>query len=298
MKYFLPGLLLVLIISCNNNGNKSDAYGNFEATEVIVSSEATGKILSLNIREGEELLKDGVVGLVDTAQLFLKKQQLFALRKVTIAKTGNINTQADVLLQQRQNLLKDSIRIANLLKEEAATQKQFDDLNGQLRVIEKQLRQVEFQQTPVADEIKSIDSQVASVADQLAKSVIRNPIKGRVLVKYAEPGEITAFGKPLYKIANLDTLTLRVYVSGDQLSSIKIGQEVKVIYDEGKTADAESKGVISWISGEAEFTPKVIQTKEERVNLVYAVKVLVPNSGELKIGMPGEIRFAENKTPQ
>ena len=179
-------------------------------------------------------------------------------------------------------------RIENLLNENAATQKQLDDINGQIDVINQQIRSVEIQNSPVVNELKSIDVQLKQVEDQLQKSIITNPVNGTVLVKYTEPNEITSFGKPLYKIADLSTMQLRVYMSETQLSSIKIGQEVTVKIDANETMKNYT-GTISWIASEAEFTPKIIQTKEERVNLVYAVKIDVKNDESLKIGMPAEM---------
>lgn len=291
MKRLLLVAFVALFASCNENTHKSDAYGNFEAIEVIVAAEATGKLLTFSIAEGEQVERDAVVGMIDTVPLSLKRNQLYAGRRAVAAKMGNLSAQLDVLKEQRKNLERDQVRFSNLLKAKATTQKQVDDINGQLLVIDQQMKAIESQNPPVAAEIKSFDSQVEQLEDQISRSVIHNPVKGTVLAKYAEQGEVTAFGKPLYKIANLDSLVLRIYISGTQLPAVKIGQTVKVLIDKDEKENTELQGTIQWISSTAEFTPKIIQTKEERVNLVYAVKVNVKNDGSLKIGMPGEVKF-------
>jgi HlyD family secretion protein len=185
----------------------------------------------------------------------------------------------------------DQQRIKNLIKDKAATPKQLDDINGHIDILKQQMKSVETQNVPIVNEVKSIEIQIQQIEDQIEKSIIKNPVKGTVLVKYAEPNEITAFGKPLYKIADLDEMTLRVYISETQLASIKVGQEVTVKIDAAEQMKSY-KGTVTWVSETAEFTPKIIQTKEERVNLVYAVKVLVKNDGSLKIGMPAEMWIA------
>lgn len=276
------------IISCNNNGDKADGYGNFEATETTISAENSGKLILFTVEEGITLKKGEQVGLIDTIQLNLKKEQLQVSKNTITSKSKGVLSQINVLKAQLKTVTISKNRIENLLKENAATQKQLDDVNGQIDVINQQIRSVEIQNAPVVNELKSTDVQISQLEDLLQKSNIINPINGTVLVKYAEPNEITSFGKPLYKIADLSTMQLRVYVSEKQLSSIKIGQEVTVKID--ATEEMKNfKGTISWIASEAEFTPKIIQTKEERVNLVYAVKVDVQNDGSLKIGMPAEM---------
>lgn len=277
--------------ACNPNGNTSDAYGNFEATETIISTSANGKILEFNLEEGQQLEVNQKIGYIDTVQLYLKKNQLRASRKSIASKTGNIVAQIDVLKKQKESALREKERFTKLVAQKAATQKQLDDINAQLDVIEAQIKSIQTQNATVVSEIESIDSQIAQLDDQIQKSIIVNYTKGTVLAKYAEQFEMTAFGKPLYKIANLDTMTLRVYVSGQQLPAIKISQEVKVLIDNGKQSLDTLSGTVSWVAENAEFTPKTIQTREERVNLVYAVKVRVKNNGYLKIGMPGEIKL-------
>ena len=275
------------LISCKNN-EKADGYGNFEAVEITVSSENNGKLNLFTAEEGQSLKKGEIIGYIDTIPLALKKEQLLVSKTIITSKSSGVLSQISVLNAQLKTAKISQNRIKNLIKENAGTQAQLDDVNGKIDVINQQIRSVEIQNAPVVNELKSIDVQINQLDDQLQKSVITNPIDGTVLVKYAEPNEITAFGKPLYKIADLSTMQLRVYVSEPQLASIKIGQEVTVKIDAGETVKNHI-GTISWIASEAEFTPKIIQTKEERVNLVYAVKINVKNDGSLKIGMPAEM---------
>ena len=281
------------IISCNNNNLRADGYGNFEATEITVSSEANGKIEFLKLEEGD-LLKTGTqVGLIDTLQLFLSKQQLIASQNTISARSANVLSQRSVLTEQLKSAKIEQSRIGSMFSENAATKRQVDEIDGKVKVIEEQIKGVGTQNAPIVSDLKSIDVQIEKINDQIQKSKITNPINGTVLTKYAEAGEIAAFGKPLYKIADLTEMTLRVYVSETQLTEIKIGQEV-IIKIDGKNEMKSYKGIISWIASQAEFTPKIIQTKEERVNLVYAVKVKIMNDGSLKIGMPAEMWLGGN----
>ena len=283
--------ILITLWSCNGNDEKADGYGNFEATETTISSESNGKLLSLDAEEGDMLEKNVIVGIIDTVQLSLKRNQLLAAKITVFSKSQNVLSQREVLKEQLKVAENDQKRIKNLIKDNAATPKQLDDINGQIDILKQQIKSVETQNAPIVNEVKSIGIQTQQIEDQIEKSIIKNPIKGTVLVKYAEPNEITAFGKPLYKIADLDDMTLRVYISETQLASIKVGQEVTVKIDAGEQMKSY-KGTVTWVSETAEFTPKIIQTKEERVNLVYAVKVLVKNDGSLKIGMPAEMWIA------
>ena len=284
---FITAILIGFLSSCSN-GEKADGYGNFEATEITISSEANGKLEYLNVEEGQVFEKGTAVGLVDTLQLYLNKQQLLAQKETVASKSGGVWSQVSVLNEQLQTAKTEQKRIQNMFAENAATQRQVDQANSQVDVLKKQIQNVETQNAPIVNEVKSIDAKVAQIEEQIVKSKITNPIKGTVLTKYAEPGEIVSFGKPLYKIADLEEMTLRVYVSETQLPKIKIGQEVTVKIDSGEEMK-DYQGTISWISASAEFTPKIIQTKEERVNLVNAVKVTVKNDGSLKIGMPAEM---------
>lgn len=276
------------LISCNKNNEKADGYGNFEATEVTVSSEANGKIEFLKLEEGDVLEPQMQVGLVDTLQLYLTKQQLIASKNTVSSKSANVLSQKSVLTEQLKTVQIEKNRIRSMYAENAATKRQVDEIDGKVKVIEAQIKSVSTQNAPILSDLKSIDAQIDKINDQIQKSKITNPIKGTVLTKYAEPGEITTFGKPLYKIANISEMTLRVFVSETQLPQLKIGQEVAVKID-GKEEMKSYKGTISWIAAQAEFTPKIIQTKEERVNLVYAIKVKIKNDGSLKIGMPAEM---------
>lgn len=290
-KITLVLLTAVLLTSCGEEERKSDAFGNFEAVEVIVSSETNGKLYQLNVEEGMTLEEGEVIGYVDTSQLFLKKLQLSSQKKVIGGKFNISSSQADVYREQMRVYSIEKNRIENLLKENAASQKQLDDINGMLEVLERQVNSSLSQNSVTKQELGNVDVQIKQINDQIEKCIIKNPIKGTVIMKLAEPSEIVNFGKPLYKIANLDEMELRVYVSGAQLPEIKIDNKVKVLIDDGAEGYKEMEGTVSWISPKAEFTPKIIQTKEERVNLVYAVKVKVKNDGSIKIGMPGEVVF-------
>ncbi|MDX9905046.1 MAG: HlyD family efflux transporter periplasmic adaptor subunit [Bacteroidales bacterium] len=291
MKNALVLILPVLImVSCNRN-EKSDAYGNFEASEVIVSSQSNGQIKYLKIEEGMQVNVGDTVAMTDTIDLALKREQLVSQSKVILARLQNIDSQIGVQEQQKKNLLVDRERLENLLKDGAATQKQMDDISGNLDLISKQIRATVVQKESVRAELGTIEAQVRQVEESMNKCFIVSPLSGTVLVKFAEAGEITTPGKPICKLANLETLELKVYISGDQLPYLRLGDNVDVMIDKDKTGFTNLTGRVSWISPKAEFTPKTIQTKKERVNLVYAAKVLVPNDGSLKIGMPGEINF-------
>ncbi len=288
MKKIITLLLLTSLISCNKNNDKADGYGNFEATEVTISAEANGKIEYLKLEEGDILEPKTQVGLIDTTQLYFNKQQLMASKSTVNSKSANVLSQIKVLQEQLKTAQIEKKRIQNMFAENAATKRQVDEIDGKVGVIQEQIKSVETQNAPIVNEVKSIEVQIEKINDQIQKSKIINPIKGTVLAKYAEPNEVTAFGKPIYKIANISEMTLRVYVSETQLSSIKVGQNVTVKIDAEKEMKS-FQGTISWIASSAEFTPKIVQTKEERVNLVYAVKVTVKNDGSLKIGMPAEM---------
>jgi HlyD family secretion protein len=290
MKKIITFLILTSLISCNKNNDKADGYGNLEATEVTISAQANGNIEYLKLEEGAVLEPKIQVGLVDTTQLYFNKQQLIASKSTVFSKSKNVVSQRSVLQEQLKTTLIEKNRIQNMFAENAATKRQVDEIIGKVNVLKEQIQSVETQNAPILNEVKSIDVQIEKINDQIEKSKIINPIKATVLAKYAEPNEVTAFGKPLYKIADISEMTLRVYISETQLSKIKVGQNVTVKIDAEKEMKSFA-GTISWISSSAEFTPKVIQTKEERINLVYAVKVKVKNDGSLKIGMPAEMWF-------
>jgi len=288
-------VMLLWLISCSNRDNLSDAYGNFEAVQVTVSAESTGRILNISAEEGAELDSGIRVALVDTTDLYLKKLQLIAQKKAIGVKISNIAGQVDVQEQQKVNLLVEKTRIEKLFADKAATKKQLDDITGALDLVEKQILSIKTQNAGITEEMEVAGRQIAQVTESLRKCYVVNPVKGTVLSKYSQTGEIAAPGKALYKIANLNQMELKVYVSGDQLPKIKIGQQVDVMIDENRKINRSLTGTIIWISQKAEFTPKIIQTKQERVNLVYGVKISVPNDGSLKIAMPAEVNFSKKK---
>ena len=283
--------IIFVLSSCSSKNGKSDAYGNFETVEVLVSSEIQGKLLQSSIDEGKALKAGEVVGLIDTVQLALKRDQLVAQRNASATKISNILSQIAVQEETKGTLMVDKARTERLMRDKAIPVKQLDDINGKIKVVDSQIESIKTQNAAVVSEVEAFDKQIAQMKDQINRCKIINPIKGTVLEKYIEPSEIAAPGKTLYKIADMGQMILRVYVSGSQLSSVKVGQKATVLIDNEKGDYKTYEGTISWVSPEAEFTPKIIQTKEERVNLVYAVKVTVKNDGSLKIGMPGEVRF-------
>jgi HlyD family secretion protein len=244
--------------------------------------------MQFNVKEGDLLEKGTFIGYIDTIPLALKREQLLSSRAVVSSQSKSVLSQISVLDAKLKTANTNKVRAENLIADNAGTQKQLDDINGEIDVIKQQIVSVEIQNAPVINELKSIDVQLRQIDDQILKSKIINPVNGTVLTKYAEPNEITSFGRPLYKIADLSTMKLRAYLSETQLAGLKIGQEVTVKIDDADTMQS-LKGTISWIASEAEFTPKIIQTKEERVALVYAIKVDVANDGSLKIGMPAEV---------
>ena len=262
--------LAVLLTGCSQE-DTSDAYGQFEADEIIIYSETTGKLLEFNITEGEQISENVRVAVVDTTTLVLRKKELLASIKSVRNKLSTLKAQADVYKSQLETAQNDMQRLKALQSEQAATQKQIDDAVGAINTIRKQ---------------------IAQINDQINRSIIINPINGRVLTKFAEQFELTSAGKPLYEIANTNQLTLRIFVSGSQLPKVILGEEVEVLFDADANSNQRTTGKVTWISSKAEFTPKMIQTKEERVTQVYAVKILVNNAqGLLKIGMPGEVNF-------
>jgi len=282
---------VLLMAGCNNKADEADAYGNFEATEVIVSSETSGRILKFDVTEGSEIDKGSEIVLVDTTLFHLQKEEINAGMMSVRTRINSIKAQNDILNQQIANLRVNIVRIENMLKDDAATKKQYDDLAGQVAVLEKQIAANNTQKTSIASELSVYESKKATLNEQVVRSSVKSPLKGTIIEKYSEAGELTAAGKPLVKIADLSVIRLKVYVSGAQLGSIKIGHECTVRVDDGKKGYASFKGTISYIAGKAEFTPKIIQTKEERVTLVYAVNIDVKNDGTMKSGMPGEIIF-------
>jgi HlyD family secretion protein len=308
-KIVLVFIMAALAVSCKNGMNEKDASGIFEADEIVVSSEVSGRILQMNANEGVSLSKDAIAAVIDTTNLLLQKEQVEASINALSEKTNDPSPYIQVLEQQLSvqqtqlnTLEREKIRLQNLLKEDAATGKQMDDMIAQIDLLKQQMtvtqKQIIQQKSTLSTQNRSIlseksplEKKVMQVNDLLKRSTVMNPVSGNVLTKYAEAGEITAAGKPLYKIADLSTLTLRAYISGAQLSEVKLNQTVKVFVDNGADNTKEVEGTVNWISDKAEFTPKTIQTKDERANLVYAVKIGVKNDGFLKIGMYGEIKL-------
>lgn len=292
MKYnYLIIALTILFFGCDNNEEKSDAFGNFEADPVIVSSESSGKVLQLNVEKGQKIDEGFLAAIIDSTQLYLKLEQLKAQQNAVQSKRQSIRAQIDVLKQQKENLQDDKKRVEDMLQDGAATKKQLDDITGQIAVIDRQVESTQTQFTAVNSELNVLEKQMGSTRDLIERCTVESPAGGTILETYIEQGELAGPGKPLFKVAGLDDLILKVYVSGAQLPDVKIGQQVDVLVDKNADKNQSFTGEVVWISPEAEFTPKIIQTKEERVKLVYAVKVKVKNDGTLKIGMPGEISW-------
>jgi len=281
----------LILTGCSSNRDEADAFGTFEATEVIVSAETSGRILRFEVSEGTEIEKNAEIALVDTTLFHLQEAEITAGMRSIRTRISTIDSQNEILKQQITNLNVNIARIENMLKDDAATKKQYDDLTGQVAVLEKQIAANNTQKSSVAAELSVYESKKATLDEQMTRSCVKSPIKGTVIEKYSEAGELTAAGRPLVKIADLSVMKLKVYVSGAQLGSIKIGQECTVRVDEDEKGYKSFTGSISYISGKAEFTPKIIQTKEERVTLVYAVTIEVKNDGTMKSGMPGEAIF-------
>ncbi len=295
MKPFAIALTTALLLAaCAHDENIFDATGTFEAVETIVSSEASGTIQSLNIREGQQLKKGTQVGYVDSTQLYLKRKQLQAQIRSVLSRQPNISTQLAALFEELQQAEREQRRVASLLNADAATKKQLDDATTQVNIVKRKIAAQEsslgITMSSLREETLPLQVQIEQTNDLLDKCRIVNAIDGTVLTKYAEAFETTTAGKPLYKIADLSTLVLRAYITGDQFSGIQLNQKVTVLVD-AENGYKEYAGTVQWISDKAEFTPKTIQTKDERANLVYAVKIAVKNDGFLKVGMYGEVKL-------
>ena len=309
MKKWIILTLASAAMACNNSNGDFDAQGTFEANEIMVAAEASGRLLEFDVEEGDSLGIQDTVGQIDATNLSLQQEQveasMQALQQKTIDATPQVRLyqeQREVQLIQLSNVEKEIQRVEKLFKKDAATAKQVDDLKFQLETIQKQIRvteqQIKVQQANAANQNRAILSETAplqkraaQLEDLVSRTSIINPSPGTVIATYVEPGEMAMMGKPLYKIADLSLLTLRVYVTGSQLSQLKLNQEVNVLVDKGADDYASYKGTVYWIASKAEFTPKTIQTKDERANLVYAIKLRVKNDGLLKIGMYGEVKF-------
>ena len=323
MKKHIFILSIFALFSCDNAAKNYDSSGTFEADEILVTAKANGTILNLNLEEGQHLKRNEKVGEIDPKNVELQKEQVIATIDAIDQKTNSalpqiqvlqsqISTQSanvSILQEQLQNAVRERNRTANLVAKDAATKKQLDDANGQIKVIQKQIaaaqsqlnvlqqqisttkENVSLQNRAILSERKPTQKKIEQIDEQMKNNTIESPISGMVLTQYLNQGEFATVGKPIFKIANLDVMTLKTFITGDQLPQIKIGQQVKVLLDAGEGKTKELPGTIYWISSKAEFTPKTIQTKNERANLVYAAKIHVKNDGYLKIGMYGDVKF-------
>ncbi|MRX69538.1 HlyD family secretion protein [Flavobacterium resistens] len=293
--YFL--MPVICLLSCHNNENDFDASGSFEAVETILSAQANGQIVKLNLEEGQQLEVGQKVGYIDSTQLHINKMQLSQNKKTILSGRPQENIQTESLKKQLANAILDRNRTDKLVKGGVASQKMLDDANAKVATLQAQIgaqkSSLEITNENLTEQSNTVGVQLKGVDDQLNKTVIVNPVKGTVLAKYAEQYEMAMVGKPLYKIANLEILDLRAYITGTQLPQIKIGQQVKIRIDQGEKKYKEYQGTINWISNKSEFSPKTIPTKDERANLVYAIKVRVKNDGYLKIGMYGEVLWSK-----
>lgn len=286
---------IILMPACHDDNGEYDASGVFEATEVIVSAETNGKIIHFDLTEGQNIDTKGAIGYIDTTQLHLSKMQLLTNVKAVKSRYTDVPKQIAAIRQQIATQKNEQKRFENLVRSNAANQKQLDDINAQVLVLEKQLaaqtETLESSNKGISEQSSGIGIQVAQLDDQIQKSIIKSPIKGTVLSKYAEAGELAVMGKALFKVADMDNIFLRAYITASQLTQMKVGQQVKVYADFGEKDMKEYAGTITWISDKSEFTPKTIQTRDERANLVYAVKIAVKNDGYLKKGMYGELKL-------
>ena len=292
MKKVIYIAMALLAISCTKEA-EFDAQGTFEATEVVVSSEATGRILNFDIEEGMAIAANQTVGTIDSLQLHLQRKQLVAQQSALLASRPDVKKQVAALREQIAKQKTELRRVDNMLRDGAATQKQKDDIEAQIKILEGQLEAklstLDKNTSTINGNSVVLEAQIAALDDRISKCSIISPVGGTVLVKYAEAGELASAGKPLMKIADLKNIYLRAYFTSDQLANVKLGDEVKVVADFGGTERYDYTGRVAWISSESEFTPKTIQTKDSRANLVYAVKIAVENDGRLKIGLAGEV---------
>ena len=282
----------MLAASCGTEA-EFDAQGTFEATEVVVSSEATGRILNFEVEEGMAVEANQMVGAIDSVQLHLQRKQLVAQQSALLGSRPDVKKQVAALREQIAKQNEELRRVENMLKDGAATKKQKDDIEAQIKILESQLdatlSTLDKNTSTINNNSAALEAQIAALDDRISKCCIISPVGGTVLVKYAEAGELATVGKPLMKIADLDNIYLRAYFTSDQLAKVNLGDEVKVVADFGGEERYDYTGRVVWISAESEFTPKTIQTKDSRANLVYAVKIAVENDGRLKIGLAGEV---------
>jgi HlyD family secretion protein len=301
MDRFLYTILLLLLacfwISCGSNEHKSDAYGAFEATEIIVSSESNGKLLAFNVEEGHYYEKGTELGCIDTMQLFLQIRQLESSIRAALARRPDMPTQVRSMQNQLHTLEREKQRIVNLVEANAISTNQLDDINAQINITQSQIAATKStlstQSQSILEEVEAMQFQKLQLENALEKCCIQSPVNGVILKKYIEANELAFQGKPLFKIADLINMFIKVYVTEDQLSELRLSQPVSIFMDAPNKKEKKFEGRIVWISSKAEFTPKMIQTKDERVNLVYAVKIAFVNDGSAKIGMPGDVKFEQ-----
>jgi len=280
----------LLVISCNSNGDRADAYGNFEVEEKTISAQASGELLQFDVEEGTQLKTNQLVGVIDSTTLVIQKSEIIAnIQSVKVNKTG-IAAEQNVLKSEMANLKRELKRIKKLMESEAATQKQLDDLEGNIEVLKSKMLVINSQYAAIDAQVNALYAKVDLINEQISRCQIVNQSAGLVLTKLARANELVGPGRPLYKIADMSKIYLKAYISEPQLATVKQGQQVTIAIDY-MAGKKEFPGTITWVSSESEFTPKIIQTKEERVNLVYAIKVAVDNDGYLKLGMPGEVNF-------
>lgn len=292
---FAYPLLVLLAASCVEGNKAYDASGVFESTEVTVSAEGNGKILSLDLQEGDRLEAGQIVGCIDTVQLHLSEVQLEASRRAVGSGRLDISRQIAALESQIGKQRQELDRFTKLEKAGASNRKQVEDIQAQIETLERQLAAQEeslnSSNRNVSGQADALEAQIEQIRDRIRKCVITSPVAGTVLAKYSEAGEFAALGRALFKVADIDNIRLRAYITADQLTSLKLGQQVRVFADQGSSGRKEYAGTLIWISDKAEFTPKTIQTRDERANLVYAVKIAVENDGLIKLGMYGDIKF-------
>lgn len=286
--------MAMLVVSCGNE-TEFDAQGTFEATEIVVSAEAVGKILNFEVEEGVEVIAGKMIGEIDGVQLHLQRKQLVAQQSALLNSRPDVKKQVASLKEQISKQKSELLRVENMLRDGAATQKQRDDIDAHIRVLEGQLEAalstLSKNAASLNNSSSALEAQIAALDDRIAKCSIASPINGTVLVKYAEAGEFATVGKPLMKVADMEKIYLRAYFTSDQLADIHLGDTVTVVADFGGDKRYDYEGRVSWIASECEFTPKTIQTKDSRANLVYAVKIAVKNDGRLKIGLAGEVNL-------
>ena len=286
--------MAMFVVSCGNE-TEFDAQGTFEATEIVVSAEAVGKILNFEVEEGVEVIAGKMIGEIDGVQLHLQRKQLVAQQSALLNSRPDVKKQVASLKEQISKQKSELLRVENMLRDGAATQKQRDDIDAHIRVLEGQLEAalstLSKNAASLNNSSSALEAQIAALDDRIAKCSIASPINGTVLVKYAEAGEFAIVGKPLMKVADMEKIYLRAYFTSDQLADIHLGDTVTVVADFGGDKRYDYEGRVSWIASECEFTPKTIQTKDSRANLVYAVKIAVKNDGRLKIGLAGEVNL-------